>query len=51
MLGSIRDRANDNKVIYLFMNNAAYHGKINGNGIVEDAYKEFNIKPVFYVGY
>ena len=51
MLGSIRDRAKDNKVIYLFMDNAGYHGKANGNGIVENAYKDLNIIPVYNVGY
>ena len=33
------------------MDNAGYHGKVNGNGIVEDAYKELNIIPVYNVGY
>ena len=47
MLETIRERAKDNKVIYLFVDNAGYHSK----GEVDDAYERLNIVPVFNVGY
>ena len=47
MLGTIRDRAKDNKVIYLFVDNAGYHSK----GIVDEAYERLNIVPIFNVAY
>ena len=47
MLDTIRARTKDNKVIYLFVDNAGYHSK----GIVDEAYERNNIVPVFNVGY
>ena len=47
MLETIRERTEDNKVIYLFVDNAGYHSK----GIVDEAYERLNIVPVFNVGY
>ncbi len=47
MLDTIRTRTKDNKVIYLFVDNAGYHSK----GIVDEAYERLNIVPVFNVGY
>ena len=47
MLETIRERAKDNKVIYLFVDNAGYHSK----GEVDEAYERLNIVPVFNVGY
>ena len=47
MLETIRERTEDNKVIYLFVDNAGYHSK----GEVDEAYERLNIKPVFNVGY
>ena len=47
MLHSIRERAKDDKVIYLFLDNAGYHSGQE----VKKAYKELNIEPIFNVGY
>ena len=47
MLETIRDRAGDEKVIYLFVDNAGYHSK----GDVDQAYIRLNIVPVFNVAY
>lgn len=47
MLESIRDRSGDDKIIYLFIDNASYHS----GGIVDDAYKRLSITPVFNVAY
>ena len=55
MLGSIRERAKDNKVIYLFLDNAGYHSNRQNPykeiNIVKEAYEELNIVPVFNVKY
>ena len=47
MLDTIRARTKDNKVIYLFVDNAGYHSK----GIVDEAYERLNIVPVFNIAY
>ena len=41
------ERAKDDKVIYLFLDNAGYHSGQE----VKKAYKELNIEPIFNVGY
>ena len=55
MLGSIRERAKDKKVIYLFLDNAGYHSNRQNPykevNVVKKAYEELNIVPVFNVKY
>ena len=47
MLESIRERSGDDRIIYLFIDNASYHSGVE----VDPAYKRLNITPVFNVGY
>ena len=47
MLNSIRERAKNNDLIYLFMDNATFHKTDE----VKDACEELNITPVFNVAY
>ena len=47
MLDAIRDAVKDEKVIYLFLDNARYHRSID----VKDRMDDLNIEPIYNVAY